>query len=62
MIEAAKRAGEVKDLLNSGRITYDEATEMVEPHLAGMNDRMKQIAKKFGRKHYPIGIRKFLRQ
>lgn len=45
---------QLKFLLVTGRITYDEAKEMAEPIIEKMNERGKEIAKKHNQKFRPF--------
>jgi len=53
----------VKDRLMRGLITYDEAInhQAIKKFEDRFNTQGKIIAKNYGRKFYPINIKKFLR-
>lgn len=55
------RANEVKFLLNSGAISYDEARERLAPILEEMNVVGREIAKRHKRKFYGFSPVAFLR-
>lgn len=37
-----------------GAISYDEAKKKVEPYLERVNAKAREIAKKYGKKHYNL--------
>ena len=45
------RATEVKSLLLQGKISYDEAKEMLQPYIDEANEIARRIAKQYGRVH-----------
>jgi ribosomal protein S11 len=64
MSETMKHTEEMKNIkmwLMSGAITYDKAKEMAAPHLAAMNEKAQEIAKKYGLKPRPITFAAFMR-
>lgn len=56
-----KQAEDARRKLLTGQITYEEAYEVVKRFTDMANEKAKIIAKKFGRKAYPIDPRGFLR-
>lgn len=44
----------IKLRLLSKEIGYKEARELAAPHLKTLNEKGRQIAKKYNRNHYPI--------
>jgi hypothetical protein len=44
----------IKMLFNKGKLTYDEAKEKAEPYIKVINDKMYEVAKSFGKKHYKV--------
>jgi ribosomal protein S11 len=51
----------IKIWLMTGAITYDKAKEMAVPHLAAMNEKAREIAKKYGLKPRQITFAAFMR-
>ena len=51
----------IKMWLHTGAITYDRAKEMAKPHLDAMNEKSKEIAKKYGCKPKLITFASFMR-
>lgn len=51
----------VKDDLQWGRITYDDAKEKAQPHLDVLNERGAQIAKEHGQRYYPATFTGYMR-
>jgi ribosomal protein S11 len=51
----------IKMWLMTGAITYDKAKEMAAPHLAAMNEKAQEIAKKYGLKPRQITFAGFMR-
>ena len=47
--------------LHTGAISYDRAQELAKSHLAAMNARSKEIAKKCGARYRPISFTSFMR-
>ncbi len=47
--------------LHMGAISYDRAQELAKPHLAAMNTRSREIAKKCGARYRPISFTAFMR-
>lgn len=47
--------------LHTGAISYDRAKELAKPHLAAMNARSREIAKKCGARYKPISFSAFMR-
>jgi hypothetical protein len=52
---------EIKILLKTGKIDFDEAKEQAKEPLKALNEEMEKIAKAFGRKHYKIVFTSFMR-
>lgn len=44
-----------------GEITYNEALEMVKPYIDAVNDKSKEIAKKYGMKPKLVNAKGYLR-
>lgn len=47
--------------LHSGAISYEYAERLAKPHLAAMNARGREIAKKCGARHRTISFSAFMR-
>jgi len=60
MDEVAKLQ-EIKVLLKTAQISYDEAKEMAEPYLNRMNERIKVISKRFKMSPKLISFSGFMR-
>ena len=56
-----ERASEIKSLLMQGQITYDQAREMLKPHVEEAEERAKAIAKQFKKKPPKFSISSLLR-
>lgn len=57
MEQSVKNREEIQTIkmeLACGFITYDEAKKKAKPVLDRINAKGMEIAKKYGRKHYPI--------
>lgn len=52
---------EIKILLKSGQISFDEAKTRAEEPLKELNERMAKISKKYGRKPREIGFVSIMR-
>lgn len=52
---------EVKILLKTGQISYDEARNKATPILSKLNSRGEKIAKEFGRRYSPVTFTGFMR-
>jgi ribosomal protein S11 len=64
MSEAMKHTeamNNIKMWLLNGAISYDKAKEMAVPHLAAMNEKAQEIAKKYGVKPRVITFAGFMR-
>jgi ribosomal protein S11 len=64
MSETMKHTEEMRTIkmwLMTGAISYDKAKEMAEPHLAAMNEKAREIAKKYGLKPRLITFAAFMR-
>jgi Asp-tRNA(Asn)/Glu-tRNA(Gln) amidotransferase B subunit len=64
MSETMRHAEEMKNIkmwLATGAISYDKAKEMAAPHLAAMNEKAREIAKKHGLKPRLIAFATFMR-
>ena len=64
MSETMKHTEEMNNIkmwLMTGAITYDKAKEMAAPHLAAMNEKAKEVAKKYGIKPRKITFAGFMR-
>ena len=62
--EIMKHAEEMRTIrlwLHMGAISYDRAEKLAKPHLAAMNERGREIAKKCGTRHRPINFSAFMR-
>lgn len=55
------KVAEVKSLLMSGKITYDEAHEMLAPAVEEANKRAEVIAKRFKKRPHKFSIVGLLR-
>ena len=51
----------IKIQLKTGAIDYDEARDLAKPYLEDLNNRMKKIAKKFGKTHYNVSFVGYMR-
>ena len=60
MDEVAKLQ-EIKVLLKTGQITYDEAKDMAEPYIEEINDKIKDISKKLKMSPKLISFSSFMR-
>ena len=47
--------------LKLGAIDYDKAKEMAQPHIDAINEKAKEIAKKYGVKPRLVGFHSFMR-
>jgi hypothetical protein len=45
--------------LRSGRMTYEDARIVCEPYINELNQKGTEIAKRFGKKFYPIAFAVF---
>jgi ribosomal protein S11 len=64
MGETMKHTEEMNNIklwLMTGAISYDKAKKMAAPHLAAMNEKAKEIAKKYGIKPRVITFAAFMR-
>ncbi len=52
---------EIRNKLNYGLITYDEAKAQAEPVIARMNQRAREIAKNYGRIHRSFKFEEIMR-
>ena len=60
-MEHKRELDNIKGWLLTGAITYDKAKEMAAPHIAAMNERSKEIAKKHGVRPKRISFAAFMR-
>lgn len=44
----------IKIKMRMGTVTYDEAKELIKPHLEILNVKGKEIAKKYQKKYMPL--------
>lgn len=51
----------IKNALDLGWITYDQAKEMAEPIIAEINEKAKEIAKKYGVKPGLVNFNSLMR-
>jgi hypothetical protein len=57
-----REAGDhIKAQYRAGQLTYDTATEALNVILAEANKRGAEIAKKHGKRHYPVSAKSELR-
>lgn len=61
MMKHTEEMRTIKMWLHMGAISYERAREMAAPHLAAMNARSKEIAKKCGAKYRPFTFSAFMR-
>lgn len=59
--ELRVRAEHYKALLNSGGCTYEEARKNVDPYINAVNEKAKEIAKKYNRRAPKMSAMAFLR-
>jgi ribosomal protein S11 len=60
-MEHTKQLYNIKVWMMTGAITYDRAKEMAEPHIAALNEKAAEIAKKHGIKPRIITFAAFMR-
>lgn len=51
----------IRSALNMGQITFDEARKMAEPIVASINERSREIAKKYGAKPQLVDFHSLMR-
>lgn len=51
----------IKTRMLAGDITYDEAKRLAAPVLKAMNDKAKEVSKRYGMRHKPIGFASVMR-
>ena len=56
-----QRLQEIKCLLKTSQISYDEAKKEATPHLVALNQKLDEVAKKFNRKSRAIHFTGFMR-
>jgi DNA anti-recombination protein RmuC len=61
MNEHTNELHNIKMWMYQGAITYDRAKEMAEPHIAALNEKAKEIAKKYGVKPRQVTFAAFMR-
>jgi len=61
MNESTTELRNIKMWLCQGAISYDRAKELAEPHLAALNDKSKEIAKRHGARPRRITFAAFMR-
>jgi ribosomal protein S11 len=64
MNEAMKHTEEMNNIkmwMYQGTITYDKAKELAEPHIAALNEKAREIAKKHGARPRQITFAAFMR-
>lgn len=59
--ELRVRAEHYRVLLNNGGCTYEEARKNVDPYIKAVNEKAKEIAKKYNRKPPKMSAIAFLR-
>lgn len=59
--QAKDKLEEIKILLRTEQITYEQAKEMAQEPIKTLNEEMEKIAKQFGRKHSKISFGRFIR-
>jgi len=59
--QALQKLEEIKILLKTGQIDYDQAEEMARASLLELNARMEVIAKKFNKKSRLVTFSGFMR-
>jgi hypothetical protein len=60
-MEHTEQLYNIKFWLMTGAISYDRAVEMAAPHLAALNEKAAQIAKKYGVRPRKITFASFMR-
>lgn len=60
-IRNRKEIEQIKLSLGAGVLSYDEAKEQAQPIIDRINKRGREIAKKYGKKHYPITFIELMR-
>lgn len=65
MTKAVEKAWEslnrIKAMTKIGKIGYDAGREFATPHLKIINDRGKEVSKKYNRTYYPLRFSKLMR-
>lgn len=51
----------IRNRLNTGKLTYDQAQKEAAPILAGMNKRAQELAKEHGMKFKPFSFKGLMR-
>ena len=60
-MEHTEKLKNIKMWLCQGAITYERAREMAEPHIAALNAKAREIAKKHGARPRQITFAAFMR-
>jgi ribosomal protein S11 len=60
-MEHTQELHNIKMWMMMGAITYDKAKEMAAPHIAAMNEKAAEIAKKYGVKPRKVTFAAFMR-
>lgn len=58
---AKDRLEEIKFLMKTGEISYEEAQKLAKEPLEAMNAGLERISKEFGERHRPITFLRFMR-
>ncbi len=61
MNEHTNELHNIKMWMYQGAIAYDKAKEMAEPHIAALNEKAREIAKKHGVKPRQVTFAAFMR-
>ena len=61
MVKSYEEAMKAKILYNLGKITRNEAKEMIEPYAKDFNEKAKELAKKYNVKAKSFNLSSFLR-
>ncbi|MCX6701726.1 MAG: hypothetical protein NTX96_00835 [Candidatus Zambryskibacteria bacterium] len=60
-MENIQKLKEIRILLKTGQITYDEAKKMAKPYIDGANQKIKVISKRFKKAPSLISFTSFMR-
>lgn len=58
---AKARLDEIKSLLKTGELSFDDARELAKEPLQILNEEMEKIAKQFKRKHRKVVFTSYMR-
>jgi DNA anti-recombination protein RmuC len=61
MMEHTEQLRNIEMWMKQGAITYDRAKEMAKPHIDALNEKAREIAKKYGTKPRTITFAAFMR-